>query len=658
MVTIGPEAKKSKLENLVEYLFSEKVVSQTQHNLINLYWLMRRTQKVPLDFPSSWQAPDNHFAMAQWDIYMSRTFAEVKKEFVTHNHLFVWPGKHQETVFADLLYGEVYKTDDDVDNIAEDEVYSIWPLVEESDAAEIKQFVDTCSFRKMHINSLTAETVLIDSVWIRKWKRVPAGDRRVKSRLCARGCFDSQKELLSTRSTTATRLSQRMLLSTAANSSWEIESWDVSGAFLKGLSFDKVREILQTKGIATPVRRVAVLAPANVWRHLGNFSSAFRIDLSKTHEYVLFCLKPIYGLNDAPLAWQLCLHGHFEEQGGRASLLDENLFYWKEGDKLKAIVTTHVDDCGAGAKHEWLTQQHKLLVEKFGKVTRQILPFVHCGVQYSKIPDGFRMTQDDFCKKLKPAVIPSGRKDQDDLTPSEVTATRLDLVAEVCLLQSQVTRAKVAHLRQANNTVKRAQSVEANLGLLFRKLRGPLRVMCIHDSSAAANSRQYAQEGILVVLAEDKLQQLKEYEHVLDNDQARLLGGTVHVLWAHGAKAKRVSYSTSHAETLAAISGLEAASLVTVRLAELLCVPKPSIQSLLAVQERGVRQLPIDDLGDCRDLYELVSGERGITQDKGQRLYVLALREARMSRRLRWIGLVPTASMTADALTKSMVARR
>ena len=352
MVTLGPEAKKSKLENLVNYLYSEKVVNRTQHNLINLYWLMHRTQKVPLEFPSSWQAPDNHFAMAQWDIYMSRVFEKSKKEFVTHNHLFVWPGKCQETVFADLLHGEVYKTDDDVDNIAEDEVYGIWPLVEESDASEIKQFVDTGSFRKMRINSLTEEIVLIDSVWIRKWKRVPDGSRRVKSRLCARGCFDSQKELLSTRSTTATRLSQRMLLSTAANSSWEIESWDVSGAFLKGLSFDKVREILQSKGITTPVRRVAVMAPANVWRHLGNFSSSFCIDLSKTHEYVLFCLKPIYGLNDAPLAWQLCLHGHFEEQGGRASLLDENLFYWKEGSKLKAIVTTHVDDCGAGAKHE------------------------------------------------------------------------------------------------------------------------------------------------------------------------------------------------------------------------------------------------------------------------------------------------------------------
>ena len=216
---------------------------------------------------------------------------------------------------------------------------------------------------------LTEDIVLIDSVWIRKWKRMPDGSKSVKSRQCARGCFDSQKDLLSARSTTATRLSQRLLLSTAANMAWDIESWDVSGAFLKGLSFERVREILQSKSIATPVRRVAMVAPANVWQHLGNFSAAFHIDLKKIHEYVLYCLKPIYGLNDAPLAWQLCLHGHFEEQGGRASLLDENLFYWKDGSKVKAIVTTHVDDCGAGAKTEWLAKQRQLLVQKFGKVT-------------------------------------------------------------------------------------------------------------------------------------------------------------------------------------------------------------------------------------------------------------------------------------------------
>ena len=55
----------------------------------------------------------------------------------------------------------------------------------------------------------------------------------MKSRLCARGCFDSQKTLLSTLSTTATRLSQRILVSAAANEDLDCESWDISGASLK-----------------------------------------------------------------------------------------------------------------------------------------------------------------------------------------------------------------------------------------------------------------------------------------------------------------------------------------------------------------------------------------------------------------------------------------
>jgi len=38
------------------------------------------------------------------------------------------------------------------------------------------------------------------------------------------------------------------------------KSWDISGAFLKGFSFEKVRK--------TPERRAAAIPPPNVWRHL------------------------------------------------------------------------------------------------------------------------------------------------------------------------------------------------------------------------------------------------------------------------------------------------------------------------------------------------------------------------------------------------------
>ncbi|CAE7589766.1 unnamed protein product, partial [Symbiodinium microadriaticum] len=459
-VVMAPEAKKGRLELLLEHLGKDQVLTKAQHNLVNMYWAMHWCQSVPIDFPTIWYGCENNVQLAQWDIYMSRSFDQQVASLPREPFLFTWPGKKYEALFADLSNGEIYKVDDEADNITEGECYSIWPQVEEADAAEIKQFVETASFQKMHVNSLTEDTVIIDSVWVRKWKRMPDGSRKVKSRLCARGCFDKQKDLLTTRSTTATRLSQRIVLSVAANEDLEAESWDISGAFLKGLTFEKVRELLKARGVTSPVRKVVIIAPANVWRHLASFDSRFKVDYEKLSQYVLFCIKPVYGLSDAPLAWQLCLHGHFEEQGGSASLMDENLFYWrdKKTGRTTSIVTTHVDDCGE---------------------------------------------PDSFAQKLKPAEIPSTRKDEE--------------------------------LLQANGVVKRArQEVGQGMGLYFQKLRPPLRLACVHDSSAAGNTRHYAQEGILVLLCEDHMDQFsREYEHTLTDDQCKALGGRCHILWSH-----------------------------------------------------------------------------------------------------------------------------
>ena len=186
--------------------------------------------------------------------------------------------------------------------------------------------------------------------------------------------------MMPTRSTRATRLSQRILVSTAANEGLDLESWDISGTFLKGLTFERVRQI---KGITTPVRKGAIIAPApaNVFRHLAEFDSKFKIDYDRLGDYVLLCVNPVYGLNDAPLAWQPCLHMHLEEHGGIPSLLNKNLFYCRafDTDRITSIVTTHVDDVGSAGNKKWLDEMYKLLEQKFGKVIRQTMPFMHCG---------------------------------------------------------------------------------------------------------------------------------------------------------------------------------------------------------------------------------------------------------------------------------------
>ena len=244
-----------------------------------------------------------------------------------------------------------------------------------------------------------------------------------------------------------------------------------------------------------------------------------------------------------------------------------------------------------------------------------------------------------------------------------VTATRLDLVADVGVLQSRVTKAKVSDLVLANSIIKKAKMQQyKDVGIIYRHFPTtvPWKVAVIHDASSASKSRSYSQEGVIVLLMPDCLN-LDKQIHTIDGlsvSEAKF-GGIGHILYVQGSRSKRISYSTSHAETLAAISGLEISSLVSIRLYEILTkIKKPSLQALAAAQERGCDFLSVDAYTDCRDFYELTTGKQNVPQDKSQRVYIRCHREARVVGRLRWTILIPTQSMLADALTKVMVAKQ
>ena len=140
----------------------------------------------------------------------------------------------------DLRTTDIFCVDSDTDALTEEQLSKCWESFELSDFAELKQFIDENAFFKLHVSEVTDEMVIVDCAWVRKFKRNPDKSMKAKSRLCARGFLDLQKSSMPTRSTTATRLSQRLLVSLAAALHLG-ESLDVSGAFLKGLSFDQVR---------------------------------------------------------------------------------------------------------------------------------------------------------------------------------------------------------------------------------------------------------------------------------------------------------------------------------------------------------------------------------------------------------------------------------
>lgn len=126
----------------------------------------------------------------------------------------------------------------------------------------------------------------------------------------------------------------------------------------------------------------------------------------------------------------------------------------------------------------------------------------------------------------------------------------------------------------------------------------------------------------------------------------------------HGAsqKSKRISHSTSHAESLATAKVLPVGQLTSLRLYEpQLCLKYGKMTPLNFLQYLDsitTLDIPHDHYVDCMDLWELGCGSRGVPQDKSQRLCILALREERRSQRLRRLIHVTTHFMLCDKLTK------
>ena len=304
--------------------------------------------------------------------------------------------------------------------------------------------------------------------------------------------------------------------------------------------------------------------------------------------------------------------------------MDDNQWRWYskeekiEDRRLEARLTTHVDDLAIAAKQPSLDNLYNRMVAKFKKVARQQLPFEHCGCEYAFLPDsGFSIKQTAFTKQIPKIDVPKGKKDDDRLTGKEttslrsclgallwLTATRLDILADVSYIQSKVTTVTIKGLKIANLAVDKARS-DPDIGLIYRPFKTKHRkLVLVHDASSVSKGRQFGQEGILVRLPDDHFaEKTLEAHHECDDRDVQQHGGVMHVLFSHGAKAKRVSYGTSHAKTLSMVNGIDASILMMVRLSEILHFHiNVTVNDLIKIQEEN-NKLPVASYGDYRDLW-------------------------------------------------------
>ena len=232
----------------------------------------------------------------------------------------------------------------------------------------------------------------------------------------------------------------------------------------------------------------------------------------------------------------------------------------------------------------------------------------------------------------------------------------MDLCHTVCALQSELVSPQVVHLLEASSLLKRAQADSSFNGLHFAPLRSPLRLVPVADVGHASKRSNYPYEGKLVLLMHDGFAKQASHEW-LTGQAASALGGDCHILFFSARRASRISHSTSQAETLSAIGCTQVAHLISGRLGEIFLAPRlfgrsPSIRDLLWLQSNSCQEVPVDHCSDCMDLYELITGSKGLSADKGQRLAVMSLREDKTRGITRYTIHVPSPQMVADGLTK------
>ena len=459
-----------------------------------------------------------------------------------------------------------------------------------------------------------------------------------------------------------------------------MESWDGSNAFLQGLSSNTLKTQAKKLGMEplSVDRKVYLDPPPNVWRHFrNNPKSKINIPSSQIPFFVLLLLKPMYGLVDAPLLWQIALASFIvRDLKGIRSCYDENLYYWHDDDgQLAMLWTTHVDDIFAiyhQAIGDWA---YKKLQGRFGTLKRQQLPLTHVGVRYERWGSGLLLHQHEFIKSIKPIEISKARAQQlkEALTSFEqhsyrsllcqllyATITLVFIHVEVVQLQQHNNSATVEHMLLANRILKRAKAHLIANGLHFPPLKWPLRLCSIADAGHATKNSSFAQEGQLILLTGDTTHALRVEKECVTPGTIQHLGGYAHCMGSRSGKSKRISHSTSHAETLSACTACSTAQMVAMRLTEIYSQFQPipqqphltRLQQLIDMQDRGAYIIPIDHYTDCKDFWELCCGIRGVPSDKSQRLAVLSMREDRLSGRIRNFVLVDTNNMLADGLTK------
>ena len=472
--------------------------------------------------------------------------------------------------------------------------------------------------------------------WILSWKTANGTEKpcdvkngqKAKARLVVVGFEDPDIGELSSDAPTLTKDGRQMVLQLVSSNKWELLSFDVSTAFLRG---DGDGRLL---GLHPPPELFEAL------------------EMSEHDDCEL--LKGAYGRVDAPFLWYKKFRDTLLGLGFRQCPLDPCVFSYTSGTgqelRVHGAIGIHVDDGIGGGDKVFLQKLEEIRAAfEFGSFEKR--SFVFTGISLKQWDDGsIEMDQGAYVERIPSISISKMRRQEptSPLTSDEISAirsligalqyaavhTRPDISARVGELQSGVPKATVQLLLDGNKLLAEAKANPLSIMVLPIASKS-LTLCAFSDASFLSGTERFAHQGALIFATTPEL---------LENERAVVAP----VAWI-SKKIHRVTRSTLGAEAIALSGAVDRLLWLRILWAWLIHPEVDWKNPEMALQRE--RQAAL--VTDCKSAYDLLTTV-AVPQCEEHRTTIecLLIRERLQSNcAVRW---VTSGAQLADCLTKSM----
>ncbi|CAE7201192.1 RE2 [Symbiodinium sp. CCMP2592] len=498
----------------------------------------------------------------------------------------------------------------------------------EAKGVEVRNFVAAKAFECIPEHLQPSREQAIGMRWILTWKLKDTGERKAKARAVLLGYQDPSYEHRATTAPVMTRQTRQFQLQITANRRWRIQKGDVSGAFLQG------REYKDTL-YCTPTPEIC---------------EAMNIPVGSITRLKRAC----YGLVDAPLEWYRTVSEFLEGLGMERLWSDSCAWVWRKDGQLRGMISGHVDDflfSGDAEDVEW-QKMIQAIQQRFKWSDWENDTFVQCGVQVTKVSDGFELSQPHYLEGLHEIGLSSSRRKDKEAPVTERERSQLRTLlgglswhaqqvaphvsAEVGLLLSEVSKGTVSTVLRANLLLHHTKARgEHKLKIHAFDTHVTLALYAWVDASDGNRPDGGSTQGIFIGIGPEALFHGE-------------MGAISPISW-HSTKIDRTCRSPGAAEVQAAINGEDQLYYARYQWSEILYggidVRNPDA-AVLRIQGGLVT--------DSRNVFDKLQTEVLVIKgaEKKSNIELLGLKEAqaRTQVHIRWVH---SEAQLANALTKS-----